>query len=191
MTLRELREKIGSTDGVATPGEEELRKGNSLTGDVKIGSGWLNVYENGFASYTDGSRSTVLRADSSGDYVYRFAEGETRIPSDALLDMPCETYLTMLGEDRLEMNRASSSRHNNDSVISDDVEYRGFYDCEEAACMKIALETAYRSMNEKERLIYRLYVLSGYSQREISDMTGIKARTVSRIVCSMKKKITG
>jgi RNA polymerase sigma factor (sigma-70 family) len=192
------------------PGAIQLRLSVPCIGRYELdGQNRCEVFANGYAIYDNGARKTVLWVPNCGSVTYFFAklrdnekayQRETDfVGEDVLGPAPWYVALTIAGEDAIERNYAhpKSEAASSDLEVKEDWEQESaerwsagafFESPEEAYIRKENAEARLSALNKDQRIVYSLYFLQGFTQKEIGMMLGISESSVSRRISTIKKK---
>lgn len=185
------------------PGYEQLRNGYALIARIAAGEMSCEVYENGYGIYDNGDRRTVVwipdcpRAARS----YESSEelGEERLTEEQLAGMAWYLAIVLAGEDRIERNlkHPISAGVRSDKYTEDCGAVRSSWSCgarfqnpEDEVIYKEEMEERIAELTEKQREVYQMYYVEGYTQGEIAEKLGISHQTVSEHLESIRRKIT-
>lgn len=200
ITLRELKQKIASTVDVDLPSFKQLvEMASPVVAQRELTGAKLTVYENGFASYEQAEKHTVLRVDGCGDYRYQFTEGYEIVPAEAFEDAEWAVRLVMEGERRLEHSRqVSAAEYEPASLQCDGTDLGGAVMIdflEEQNRQMLAdeelrrLYAAIGKLTERQQQIIQLYYFKGMTQEEVAEELGITQRAVSYSLDGALKKL--
>lgn len=199
ITLRELKEKVASTVDVDLPSFKQLvAMASPVVALRELTGAKLTVYENGFASYEQAEKHTVLRVDGCGDYRYQFNDGYEIVPAEVFEDSEWAVRLVMEGERRLEHSRqVSAAEYEPASLQCDGTDLGGAVMIdflEEQNRQMLAdeelrrLYAAIGKLTERQQQIIQLYYFKGMTQQEVADELGIsKPRVCMAIEAALKK----
>jgi len=185
MTLRELKNKVGKTEGVVLPTAKELCESAIPVLIIeKTPMGEIAAYENGFAIYKSGNASTVLRIDKCKDYTYVFDDETTSYcGEDVFIDGDWSILLVLIGEDRIAHNTKERDVRNgvlqlDGELISDvpDVSQDFVAALENAEICRYAMSC----LTELQKQAITLFFFEGRSMVEIADFLGVRKQTISR-----------
>ena len=180
------------------PGAAQLRTMVECLGRMRVGSGYLEVYANGYTIYDNGDRKTVLWVPDCKRIVYTFGElsenEKSVLPQRAVLNedvlgvLPWFNALVIVGENQIERNleHPKSNGTRSDADDEDDEEKpeltwfgaARFDGPEEAYLRKEAEEERRAQLSEKQREVYDLYYGYGLSLREISRTLNVSYQVV-------------
>ncbi len=200
VTLKELMNMVADTTGGKLPTAKALRNSDSLIlYDIDLGISRLTVYENGYFTYTCGSRTTVQSVHKCKESIwYEYADGHRTLCNiDVFLHEPFPTRLMLEGEMRLEMNqnaRHCAHQYSYDNMMADSADL---------ACCDDPLNDVLKTMDnselyaaiseltEKQRCVVEMCCLNGLTQKETAKRLGIsrdavKARLESALM-SLRK----
>lgn len=191
MTLKELKAKTKSTDGIKLPGANMLRNSDSpIVASAKMTNGSITVYESGFAIYNSNGAETVIRVDKCNGYTYHFADGDQHYPAEFFDGEDWTVLFILYGEDQLNSNRMRKERlHGVQSI--DEIE-----DCADEQDMVASIEMSEldrlikKELTDRQYQVYRLFYYDEYSQTEIAKTLGISVPSVSQSIQLIKKKLT-
>jgi RNA polymerase sigma factor (sigma-70 family) len=121
------------------------------------------------------------------------------VGEDVLRPAPWYVVLPIAGEDAIERNYAhpKSEAASSDLEVKEDWEQESaerwsagafFESPEEAYIRKENAEARLSALNKDQRIVYSLYFLQGFTQKEIGMMLGISESSVSRRISTIKKK---
>ena len=196
MTLRELKEVTGSTEGLEVPTKRRLME----TGDpieVFISEAMpeygIAAYRNGFALAISGKRYTVVRIDECRDYIYTHPDSTLDAPEyikpqliaeAEFLDQPWPVRIMLTVDDQFQTNEDSMERDwiSKHPEIPDDKNWMcGSYDSfEDEVIAKIDRERMLDQLTDKQREVFHLYYEEGYTQMEIGKKLGITQEAVMK-----------
>lgn len=195
MTLNELISRLG-VEGrpPKSPTSRTLRE----SGVVLFQSGTCTVYSNGFAVYSNESGKTVVFLGDCRSYTYyfdRLTEGEKAYQKqsdtvDSFGDLPWILAVTVRGDHQIEMNSQNASGRyaaRTDTSAADSIEdsecgYRGAYrfpNPEEEYIRKESEKERLEHMTKRQREIFILAHVYGYSQTEIALLLGTSQPNVA------------
>lgn len=194
MTLRELRAKTKGTGNVDLPTAKALLLSEEkIVFEVKIMDTVIKAYENGFAVYSCGRASTVIRVDDKADYTYFFSAGETKLHEQDLLDEDCSVFLTLFGEDRLVHNRNASEEQRVCSYSDEEKEWGALEDTtqnvEKQLMRKELIHEIYSCLTPYQEKIMKLYYEDNYNVNEIAEMIGTTHQMVSKTIRKVRERI--
>lgn len=186
-----LKNMVSHTAGLCLPTARQLRSaGSPIVAQKKFDDGsCLTAYQNGFALFQTTKRSTVLRIDDCGDYIY-YTRTETHFFEERYFDdKPWYIRLQLEAEDRLVHNeriRESSVRIEKrlvgkTEVFSDD--------CIDSLVLREELSEMLLLLTEKQRKVILLHYFYGYTQTSIAKAMGVSQSAISRIIEQGKKKL--
>lgn len=191
VTLRDLKNVVSNTSGIKTPTFKELRKQKPLLQQL-FQDGGLWVYENGFAAYQAGKRTTVLRIARASSHTYEFSDGEENC---LLNDQPWAAALVMYGEARIEQNirEWDERRHvcyDNFDNFDDDGELMSAVvlvstdDVEQVVLDRNddTVEQMLSGLTARQRQVVEMYYMRGMTQQAIADELGIAHQVVDRLI---------
>lgn len=191
ITLRALRELVGSTKGIKLPTAKALREsGVEVVANASVGAdGRLTVYRNGFYIYQTNIGATVHAVDRCMDYVYDDGDDLDAAQFD---DKAWELRLALEGEDRLERN--NNAREENKRLLDggatvepdklpDPHDFFGEFENKEM------LSQMLNNLTDKQKKAVELYFIESLTQAEVAEHLGIGQRAVSYALDASVKKI--
>ena len=205
MTLNELIRRLGCKERKgAAPTAKKLRE----SGEVMIETADCTVYSNGYAIYSNGIGRTVVYLGDCGSDTYHFnplTDSERRNQRqsetvDSFGDMPWILAVTVRGEHQIELNSmnyagrySATADDNTDADENSDGNYRGAYrfpSPEEAYIRKEAIEEQLGKLTRRQKQLYIMTELYGFTQREAAEKLHIDVACVCRQMSSAKRKIS-
>ena len=190
VTLRDLKDRLPSTNGMQLPTAKQLREHDQLLLFQPLYDGNLHVFTSGFAVYRAGKHTAVLRVDRVSTYFYEFATTDKPISLD---DQPWATALTLAAEKRMEDFQADrlsrrcvgfaddyDDEDSEDRKPSDAKVLAGTDDVEETvACrMDDRMKKLLACLTARQRQVITMYYIDDMKQQEIADTLGIARRVV-------------
>ena len=206
MTLRELRERVGSTKGIRRISMAQIAVSGKPLEIYESDDYQILVYPIGFALAKSGRRMTAVRIDECGDYTYDCdldfpKPGEENVNPNFLsveyfLDQPWPIRIMMEADDQFQKNEDSREgkwicKH---AEIADDKNWMlgGYYSFEDALIARMEKEEMLKSLTEKQRKVFHLYYEKGYTQEETADKLKIGRTTVKHhieaILTNLRKR---
>ena len=205
MTLNELIRRLGCKERQGTaPTAKKLRE----SGEVMIETEECTVYSNGYAIYRNETGRTVVFLGDCGSYTYHFnplTDSERRDQRqsetvDSFGDMPWILAVTVRGDHQIEQNSMNCAGRYS-APADDDAEadgssdgiYRGAYhfpDPEEAYIRKEAIDEQLQKLTRRQKHLYIMTELYGFTQREAAEELHIDVACVCRQVSAAKRKIS-
>lgn len=205
MTLNELIRRLGCREREeVAPTAKKLRE----DGEVVIKEKECTVYSNGYAVYSNGTRRTVVFLGDCGSYTYHFnplTDSERRDQRqsetvDCFGDMPWILAVTVRGEHQIELNSMNCSGRysapaddNTDIDEKSDGIYRGAYhfpNPEEAYLRKEMIDEQLGKLTRRQKQLYIMTQIYGFSQREAAEKLHIDAACVCRQINAVKRAIS-
>lgn len=199
LTVRQLREMVGSGRGYKTPTAKQLRdSGEEMVAFREIGEdGSLSVYSNGYAIYSNGSGTTVVSLGECGGYTYQFQDGEDGIPTESRLALDDEDWsvaIALVGEERIEenlMNRKGDRKGSRE--YEDDWEHirveEETPDVLEAVLQKDMVSELLGCLTGRQREVVEAYFFGELTQQQIADKLGITQQVADRTLKAALKKM--
>ena len=202
MTLNELIRRLGCKERQgAAPTAKKLRE----SGEVMIETEECTVYSNGYAVYRNETGRTVVFLGDCSSYTYHFnpltdseRRGQRQSETvDSFGDMPWILAVTVRGDHQIEQNSMNCAGRYS-APADDDAEadgssdgiYRGAYHFpgpEEAYIRKEAIDERLQQLTRRQKQLYIMTELYGYTQREAAEKLHIDAAYVSRQVSVAKE----
>ena len=205
MTLNELIRRLGCKHRQgAAPTAKKLRE----NGEVVIEEKECTVYSNGYAVYSNETGRTVVFLGDCGSYTYSFnplTDSEKRDQRqsetvDCFGDMPWILAVTVRGEHQIELNSMNyAGRYltpaddNTDADENSDGIYRGAYrfpSPEEAYIRKESIDEQLGKLTHRQKQLYIMTELYGFTQREAAEKLHIAAPCVCRQISAVKRAIS-
>ena len=188
------------------PGCEQLRKEHTLVARISAGDMSCEVYENGYGIYDNGDRRTVVRISDCPKAAMAYypssvgtEPGEDLLTEAQLAGMAWYLAIMLEGEDRIERNLTHpiSTGARSDRYAEDSGNSRYSWSCgarfqnpEDVVIYKEEMAERYAMLSEKQREVYQLYYLDGYTQEEIAEMLLTSQQAVSKCLKGIRKKIS-
>lgn len=207
LTLAEMKNLVPTTRGKARPTAKYLRENETVVAMSECGESKMAMYASGFALYANSGHQYVIRLDCIHSAEYELMEEDgprnTYVPLD---DLDWDTAVLLDGEQRMEANRirrlarttvsmTGTGVQDEDSESADmeldtGVDIAGDYERkEEKAEAARRLEEVLSCLTERQREIYLLSKLEGFSQRQIAARLGLNQKTVCEALNSAEKKL--
>ena len=204
LSLHDLRAMLPTTQGVDTPSEIWIRENAArILCSADFEGTTLNVYDNGFYTYTKDRHTSILRVDGFRQLRYSFQDGTGCVIDEAeYIDSPYFIGLSINGENQWERNsnRRSCYHHgiyldNDDSDWCDEGSVPSAEDevleREERSEERERLLKAMDKLTGRQREIVRLYYCQNMTQEEIARFLGIPQSnvciTLGRAIKNLKK----
>lgn len=201
ITLHDLKKMIALTGKMKLPSYRQLMEMESpVVASKRVDGAKITVYENGFASYTQGNAHTVMAVDRLSGYRYDFVDGTSSfVPEEVFDDSEWSVRLVMEGEKKLEHNRnVMAERNETSKTESDGTEdiAVGMIDFLDEANRKALadrelerLYTAIGKLTERQQQVIQLYYFKEMTQQEIAEELGITRQRVGVILDGAIKKL--
>ena len=205
ITLNELIRRLGCKERQgAVPTAKRLRESE----EAVIETEKCTVYSNGYAVYSNGTGRTVIFLGDCGSYTYYFTpltDSERREQRqsetvDSFGDMPWILAVTVRGEHQIELNSLNyAGRHftpadeDEEAAGTSDGIFHGAYhypNPEEAYIRQEEQTERMNKLTRRQKQIYVLTELYGFSQRETAERLHINDACVSRQLRLVRKKIS-
>ena len=205
MTLNELIRRLGCKDRLgAAPTAKKLRE----KGEAVIEEKECTVYSNGYAVYSNGTGRTVVFLGDCGSYTYHFnpltdsERGDQRQSEtvDCFGDMPWILAVTVRGEHQIEQNSMNcagrySTPADGDTDAGENLDgtYHGAYHFptpEEAYIRKETMDERLEKLTRRQKQLYIMTELYGFTQREAAEKLHIDAAYVCRQISVAKRTIS-
>ena len=205
MTLNELIRRLGCKDRLgAAPTAKKLRE----KGEAVIEEKECTVYSNGYAVYSNGTGRTVVFLGDCGSYTYHFnpltdsERGDQRQSEtvDCFGDMPWILAVTVRGEHQIEQNSMNCAGRYSapadgdmDADENSDGIYRGAYHFptpQEAYIRKETMDERLEKLTRRQKQLYIMTELYGFTQREAAEKLHIDAAYVCRQISVAKRTIS-
>lgn len=195
---------------VRQPGVIQLRTQYDRIAGIPVGSGYCEVYSNGFAIFDNGDRKTVVWVPACATRTYRFTQltnkereylrDEETLDESILGDMPWYYPVIMAGEDRIEWNLAHPRNTSNmsDADLAEE-QLEESLPCWQCAGKTLNPEDMYiqketdaecrEMLTDKQREVYDLYYVEQLTQNEIAQHLGISQKAVDYRLDGVEKKL--
>lgn len=209
LTLRQLRTLLPSTEGVSVPSRLWLRNhASDIAYSFSYGNAHINIYKNGFYTYTQEKYTCILRVDGFSRLRFESSTNESgfeTVDEKEYIDKSCLIALFSFGETRWNRNAEKRKMYSTSLVI--DVNDENFQ-CIGAFSEPCFLDRQ-RELKNREERIRQLYIalnelkfqqkqavelhfFQKLTQPEIADILGISQQAVSgrlkRAINTLKKK---
>lgn len=204
MSLHALRAMLPSTEGVNTPSEIWIREN---AGEILCSADFegttLNVYRNGFYTYTKDRHTSILRVDGFHQLRYSFQDGTGCVVDEAeYIESSYFIGLSVNGENQWECNEGKRRNYRHEFYIDGDGE-----DWNDGCAVPSAedeimeredereeherLRQAMDQLTNRQREIVILYYFQKLTQEEIAKRLGTSrpniTQTIKRCVDLLKK----
>ena len=202
LSLHALRAMLPSTEGVNTPSEIWIRENASeILCSADFEGTTLNVYRNGFYTYTKDRHTSILRVDGFHQLRYSFQDGTGSVVEEAeYIDSPYFIGLLINGENQWERNaeRRNGYHHgiyldNDDSDWCEESSVPSAEDevmeCEDEREEHERLRQAMDKLTDRQREIVNLYYFQKMTQEEIATRLGIRQQSVLDVLNAAIKRL--
>ena len=195
LTFAELKKLVDSTRGVARPRARQLRlSGVKIVAQQQFQDGTrMTVYQCGFALCEMSGHVTVVRVDECGDYTYSETGSEAIVPQEFFQQEDWCLCLQLKAEERLERNqesrRADARRNDTSRETMENVAQPFALAVGDWMERKEAVEEILRLLTDRQRQVFTLYHLQGYTQMEIAQMLGVTRESITRTLAQAKKRL--
>ena len=206
ITLRQLRSMIQPTSGKELPLKSSLKEAAPIAtfADEEF---HINVYKSRFALVRKGKHQTVIRADEKGGYSYdpahRNPDLSTRrkdggatpldVEEEVFLDKPWPIKLVLMAEDQIAENADNNERRwlSEHANICEEMNelFGAVKSVEDEVVGKLMMAKAIKTLTEKQKDVFVLYYVEGYSQEEIAERFGVTQETISKHLITGLKKV--
>ena len=157
------------------------------------------VYANGYAVYHNVTGTVVLWIEDCRPYVYNFDAGSVkqgikRKDEQDLSALPWDIAVTVYGDHKIEANsyNRTGDRKKEDEDKAEEKWNAGcrFENPEAAYLRKEMIREALEKMTDKQREVYVLHYVEGYTEYEIADFLGIDHTSVRDRLKTGKKRVS-
>ena len=202
-TYGELRDLLPNTGKRKVPGIMKLREAATVVLCAKTESGLLEVYDNGFYTYTENGYTTVYAVDRCAILKWYSCTGETFSSKDTdLSDLPWTMPLEISGSNRLEHNSDSRletkcelyldapasensiqfsvlPEHERSASLEDELHFR--------MAQKSLLSESFANLTPDQKELIRVVFMENHTQEEAATILGINQSNVSRRIATIKR----
>lgn len=195
LTLQELREIIDiPKKGVRLPTVKYLRDCGKEIACERLGINvWIIAYQNGYAVYRVGNRSTVISIHSCGDYLYASLGKITCISETYFWKKIWYLRLVLEGEDRLAHNRDISEAEKKVSYNAISEEWLALMDTDNSPLEDIiqneTVDELLGLLTERQHFVVCQFFFCQKTLQEISNELGITFQSVSRTLSQAIQKM--
>lgn len=152
----------------------------------------LTAYENGYVTYINGRRKTVVALKQCGNYTYFTRTGEKYIPESSFMEMPWYVRVQMEADDRIVHNTTAYEKDKNIRFHQSDLDENSASD---EICMEQMLETEQQVeqllalLTERQALIMRLCYLEELERKTVAEILGISISAVTDAISKSIKRL--
>lgn len=206
LTLRQLRSILPSTKGLDMPSEIWIggHKSEILCG-TDFDDSHMDVYLNGFFTYTKHGYTSILRVDGFKRLCYDSLtnpKGYEVVPEEKYIDSPYFIALSVFGETQWQRNEDKRKAYEVALVVdctADDnrwieelsepsfIEQREEKEREEDISKK--LHAALDKLTGRQRQIVEMYFYQEMTQAEIAEVLGIRQQSVLDVLSAAVKRM--
>lgn len=202
-TFGQLRERLPSTGTHRVLGIRQLQEKASVVLRSKAENGFVEIYDNGFFTYSEGRQMTVFGVDRCSLLKWYSCTGEVLSSEGANLDsLPWIMPLEIVGMGRLDHNRYNRQKNKEKYaqympetkaklyVLPEhdrkemEAENRQFWNNNIQA-----MKAAEKLLTEKQMQVLQMAHLEKLTQNQIAERMGLSRATIREHLASAEKKI--